>query len=165
MTVLVTGAAGFIGAYTCQALAARGERVVGLDNHNDYYDPQLKRDRVAALCPGLDIRHLDLVDRDGMAALFDEVRPDRVVHLAAQAGDPDHHELVEVVARDGEEAQPLQQRVGGVHRFFQHPRVEGEPRYFAVQVATWPQNAGCFGGLYGNGADYTDHATSIAGEM
>ena len=86
MTVLVTGAAGFIGAYTCQALAARGERVVGLDNHNDYYDPQLKRDRVAALCPGLDIRHLDLVDRDGMAALFDEVRPDRVVHLAAQAG-------------------------------------------------------------------------------
>ena len=47
MTVLVTGAAGFIGAYTCQALAARGERVVGLDNHNDYYDPQLKRDRVA----------------------------------------------------------------------------------------------------------------------
>jgi UDP-glucuronate 4-epimerase len=90
MTVLVTGAAGFIGAYTCQALAARGERVVGLDSYNDYYDaygaPRLKRDRVAALCPGLDIRQLDLVDRDGLAALFDEVRPQRVVHLAAQAG-------------------------------------------------------------------------------
>ncbi|WP_372016879.1 NAD-dependent epimerase/dehydratase family protein [Pseudoxanthomonas sp. 10H] len=86
MTVLVTGAAGFIGAYTCQALAARGERVVGLDNYNDYYDPRLKRDRVAALCAGIDIRALDLVDRDGLAALFDEVRPDRVVHLAAQAG-------------------------------------------------------------------------------
>ena len=86
MTILVTGAAGFIGAHTCQALAAAGQPVVGLDNYNDYYDPQLKRDRVAALCPGLDIRHLDLVDRDGMAALFDEVRPDRVVHLAAQAG-------------------------------------------------------------------------------
>jgi UDP-glucuronate 4-epimerase len=86
MTVLVTGAAGFIGAYTCQALAARGERVVGLDSYNDYYDPQLKADRVAALCPDIEIRRLDLVDRDGLAALFDEVRPDRVVHLAAQAG-------------------------------------------------------------------------------
>jgi len=86
MTVLVTGAAGFIGAHTCQALAARGEHVVGLDNYNDYYDPQLKRDRVAALCPDADIRTLDLVDRQGLAALFEEVRPDRVVHLAAQAG-------------------------------------------------------------------------------
>ncbi|WP_434212518.1 SDR family NAD(P)-dependent oxidoreductase [[Pseudomonas] boreopolis] len=86
MSILVTGAAGFIGAYTCRALAARGERVVGLDNYNDYYDPQLKRDRVAALCPGVDIRTLDLADRDGLAALFDEVRPTRVVHLAAQAG-------------------------------------------------------------------------------
>ena len=86
MTVLVTGAAGFIGAYTCQALAARGARVVGLDNYNDYYDPQLKRDRVAALCPQVDIRALDLTDRDGLAALFDEIRPSRVIHLAAQAG-------------------------------------------------------------------------------
>ena len=86
MTVLVTGAAGFIGAYTCQALAARGERVVGLDSYNDYYDPQIKRDRVAALCPDVDIRRLDLTDRDGLAALFDEVRPEYVVHLAAQAG-------------------------------------------------------------------------------
>lgn len=86
MTILVTGAAGFIGAYAARTLAARGERVVGLDNYNDYYDPQLKRDRVAALCPDLDIRALDLIDRDGLAALFDEVKPSRVVHLAAQAG-------------------------------------------------------------------------------
>lgn len=86
MNVLVTGAAGFIGAYTCQALAARGDAVVGLDNYNDYYDPALKRDRVAALCPRVDIRRLDLVDREGLAALFAEVRPRRVVHLAAQAG-------------------------------------------------------------------------------
>lgn len=86
MTILVTGAAGFIGAYTCQALAARGERVVGLDNFNDYYDPQLKHDRVKALCPQVDIRVLDLTDRDGLAALFDEVQPSRVIHLAAQAG-------------------------------------------------------------------------------
>jgi UDP-glucuronate 4-epimerase len=86
MTVLVTGAAGFIGAYVCRALAARGERVVGLDNYNDYYDPQLKRDRVQALCADVDIRVLDLTDRDGLQALFSQVRPQRVVHLAAQAG-------------------------------------------------------------------------------
>jgi len=86
MTILVTGAAGFIGAYTCRALAARGDAVVGLDNFNDYYDPRLKHDRVATLCPGLDIRALDLTDRTGLAALFDELRPARVVHLAAQAG-------------------------------------------------------------------------------
>jgi UDP-glucuronate 4-epimerase len=86
MTILVTGAAGFIGANTCKALLERGERVVGLDNYNDYYAPQIKRDRVAALCPDADIRVLDLTDRDGLAALFDEVQPTRVIHLAAQAG-------------------------------------------------------------------------------
>jgi nucleoside-diphosphate-sugar epimerase len=60
--------------------------VVGLDNFNDYYDPQIKRDRVAALCPALDLRALDLTDREGLAALFDEVQPTAVIHLAAQAG-------------------------------------------------------------------------------
>jgi UDP-glucuronate 4-epimerase len=86
MTILVTGAAGFIGAHVCRALLARGDAVVALDNYNDYYDPQLKRDRVAALCPDADIRTLDLTDRDGLASLFDEAAPDRVMHLAAQAG-------------------------------------------------------------------------------
>ena len=86
MTILVTGAAGFVGAYTCRVLPARGEAVIGLDNYHDYYDPQLKRDRVAALCPGVDIRTLDLTDRDGLTALFDTTAPDRVIHLAAQAG-------------------------------------------------------------------------------
>src|SRR5687768_7555279 len=86
MPTLVTGAAGFIGAHVCRALRSRGEAVVGLDNYNDYYDPRLKRDRVAALCADVDIRVLDLADRDGLAALFDDVRPRRVVHLAAQAG-------------------------------------------------------------------------------
>ncbi|KRB08167.1 NAD-dependent epimerase/dehydratase family protein [Lysobacter sp. Root690] len=86
MTLLVTGAAGFIGANVCRALRAQGRDVVGLDNYNDYYDPQLKRDRVQALCADVDIRALDLGDRDGLAALFDEFAFERVVHLAAQAG-------------------------------------------------------------------------------
>ncbi|TWH99939.1 UDP-glucuronate 4-epimerase [Luteimonas cucumeris] len=86
MTTLVTGAAGFIGAYVCRELQQRGERVVGLDSFNAYYDPQLKRDRVAALCAEVDIRPLDLTDREGLAALFDEYAPTRVIHLAAQAG-------------------------------------------------------------------------------
>ncbi|MDO4709164.1 MAG: SDR family NAD(P)-dependent oxidoreductase [Pseudomonadota bacterium] len=84
--ILVTGAAGFIGAHVCQALAARGLDVVGLDNYNDYYDPQLKRDRVAALCPEVDIRKLDLSDRAALNALFAEISPGQVIHLAAQAG-------------------------------------------------------------------------------
>jgi UDP-glucuronate 4-epimerase len=86
MTILVTGAAGFIGAYVARALMARGERVVGLDNFNAYYDTQLKRDRVAALCPALDLRTLDLADAAALDALFAQLRPDRVIHLAAQAG-------------------------------------------------------------------------------
>jgi UDP-glucuronate 4-epimerase len=86
MTILVTGAAGFIGAYVCRALQARGDAVVGLDNYNSYYDPQLKRDRVQALCPGVPIHRIDLADRDALQALFDEAAPTQVVHLAAQAG-------------------------------------------------------------------------------
>ncbi len=86
MTILLTGAAGFIGAYTARALLARGDRVVGLDNFNDYYDPRLKRDRVAALCPQLDLRPVDLADKPALEALFAELKPTRVINLAAQAG-------------------------------------------------------------------------------
>jgi UDP-glucuronate 4-epimerase len=86
--VLVTGAAGFIGMHVSQLLLARGDQVVGLDNLNDYYDPQLKHDRLARLTPHARFRFvkLDVADRDGMAALFGAERFDRVVHLAAQAG-------------------------------------------------------------------------------
>lgn len=86
MSVLVTGAAGFIGAYVCRALAARGERVVGLDNFNDYYDPQLKRDRVAALCPQVALEVADVADRAALLRVFETHGVERVIHLAAQAG-------------------------------------------------------------------------------
>lgn len=86
MTILVTGAAGFIGAYVCRALAARGDAVAGLDNYNSYYDPELKRDRVAALCPQVPIVVADLADRAALSAVFDRFAPTQVIHLAAQAG-------------------------------------------------------------------------------
>ena len=88
MRVLVTGAAGFIGSHVAQYLLARGDDVVGLDNVNDYYSPQLKRDRLARLTPlsGFELVELDVADRPGLAALFARERFDGVVHLAAQAG-------------------------------------------------------------------------------
>ncbi|MEA5441897.1 NAD-dependent epimerase [Cyanobium gracile] len=90
-TILVTGVAGFIGGAVAEQLLARGDRVIGLDNLNSYYDPALKRarlERLEALAPpgAFRFHHLDLVDSEGVAALFAAERPARVLHLAAQAG-------------------------------------------------------------------------------
>jgi len=86
--VLVTGSAGFIGMHVVQRLLARGDQVVGLDNMNDYYDPALKRARLARLLEheGYTHMHADLADRGAIEALFEVHKPQRVVHLAAQAG-------------------------------------------------------------------------------
>lgn len=88
MTILVTGSAGFIGFHLSRRLLERGETVVGLDSLNAYYDPKLKAARLAILESHRGYRHakLDLADREGVPALFAEVRPDHVVNLAAQAG-------------------------------------------------------------------------------
>ena len=88
MIILVTGAAGFIGSHVALRLLARGDTVIGLDNLNDYYDVSLKEARLARLTsqPGFRFVKLDVADREGMAAMFSQQRPQRVVHLAAQAG-------------------------------------------------------------------------------
>ena len=90
-TVLVTGAAGFIGAGLCQRLLQQGDRVVGLDNLNDYYDPSLKQARmrqIEAVAPAGAWRFelLALEDGAGLMALFAEEKPSVVVNMAAQAG-------------------------------------------------------------------------------
>jgi UDP-glucuronate 4-epimerase len=88
MKILVTGAAGFIGAFTAKQLAERGDEVVGLDNFNDYYDVRLKEARAGFLATYDNFRmeRLDLANRDGMEQLFSREKFDKVVHLAAQAG-------------------------------------------------------------------------------
>ena len=87
-TILITGSAGFIGHALALRLLAEGRRVVGLDNLNDYYDPRLKRDRLAQLLGHAAYSHaeFDMADRERTAALFEEQRFDAVVNLAAQAG-------------------------------------------------------------------------------
>ena len=88
MRVLVTGAAGFIGSTLSHRLLARGDKVLGYDNLNSYYDPKLKEARLARLLPqeGFSFVKGSLEDKPTLEAAFDEFKPDRVVNLAAQAG-------------------------------------------------------------------------------
>ncbi len=86
-TILLTGAAGFIGFHTALALVKRGDRVVGLDNFNDYYSPELKRQRAHLLeQAGIEVVEADLNDRAALHKLFEENYFTDVLNLAAQAG-------------------------------------------------------------------------------
>ncbi len=91
MTILVTGAAGFIGSHVSRHLLARGERVIGIDNLNDYNPVTLKRDRLASVASGeggdrFVFHELDFSDHAALAAALDGTDIDRIVHLGAQAG-------------------------------------------------------------------------------
>jgi UDP-glucuronate 4-epimerase len=88
MKVLITGAAGFIGSALSIRLLDRGNEVIGIDNHNDYYDPALKEARLARHIDHENYMHIrmNLEDREAIAELFKTHKPDRVVNLAAQAG-------------------------------------------------------------------------------
>jgi UDP-glucuronate 4-epimerase len=88
MKILVTGTAGFIGSHVAQVLLARGDEVIGFDNHNDYYDVRLKEARLARFADHPAYTHVrgELADRYAVESAFARHKPDRVVHLAAQAG-------------------------------------------------------------------------------
>ena len=88
MKVLVTGAAGFIGMHCVERLLARGDSVAGIDNLNDYYDVTLKESRLSRIAdhPAFRFHRVAIEDKDAMAGIFADEKPDRVIHLAAQAG-------------------------------------------------------------------------------
>lgn len=87
-TILVTGASGFIGFHLTQKLVDIGFNVVGVDNLNDYYEPELKKSRLEILneIPAFSFYELDLQNKDRLSSVFETHRPDYVVNLAAQAG-------------------------------------------------------------------------------
>jgi len=88
MKICVTGTAGFIGSAVAAQLLERGDSVIGIDEVNDYYDVSLKRARLARITnqPGYSHHEFDLADTDQTASVIAETKPDRVIHLAAQAG-------------------------------------------------------------------------------
>ena len=90
MTMLVTGAAGFIGAATSQSLLDRGHEVIGIDNLNDYYDPRLKQARLDSIARQFDDRfrfeRVDLADADALQRVAESAEIESIVHLGAQAG-------------------------------------------------------------------------------
>src|ERR1700742_1498633 len=88
MAVIVTGAAGFIGMHVAERLLDRGERVIGVDTFNAYYDVRLKEARAARLAsrPRFDMARIDVADARAFEMLLQKTAPSSIVHLAAQAG-------------------------------------------------------------------------------
>src|SRR5436853_6497990 len=86
MRILVTGGAGFIGSHLVEKLLSLGHDIAILDDFNDFYDPQVKRQNIAAVAKDVEIHHLDLRDSGAVRNLFDRVKFDAIAHLAARAG-------------------------------------------------------------------------------
>ena len=86
MKILVTGGAGFIGSHVVSALLSEGHGVTVIDDFNDFYDPEIKRANVASFSLPVEVAEIDLREWDEVHRLFDRVKPDAVIHLAARAG-------------------------------------------------------------------------------
>ena len=86
--IIVTGSAGFIGSFVSLKLLERGDDVIGIDNHNDYYDPEIKEARLERLKKYSNYKHYkaDLCDRSNLNEIFENHKPQKVINLAAQAG-------------------------------------------------------------------------------
>jgi UDP-glucuronate 4-epimerase len=86
--ILITGSAGFIGFSVSKYLLKRGHDIVGIDNHNDYYDPTMKESRLKKLKEYTNYQHyrVDLIDKKNIDEIFNKYKPDKVINLAAQAG-------------------------------------------------------------------------------
>ena len=95
MTILVTGAAGFIGFHTSQYLLGRGDTVIGVDNLNDYYDTSLKEARLSQLNNNdkFSFHKIDITNKDVIDNIFKSKSPTHVIHLAAQAGYDIHSKI------------------------------------------------------------------------
>jgi UDP-glucuronate 4-epimerase len=85
-SIIVTGAAGFIGSHAAEELIRRGWRVVGIDNFSPFYDPAWKRQNLTAIGPGMDLEEIDITDAAAVARVIASVRPQAILHLAAMAG-------------------------------------------------------------------------------
>ena len=89
MKVLITGGAGFIGSSIAKKLLERGDEVVLVDNFNDYYDPELKKSRISnlnSLFENVEVFQVDIANYEAMDKVFKQSKPDKICHLAAQAG-------------------------------------------------------------------------------
>jgi UDP-glucuronate 4-epimerase len=86
--IVITGSAGFIGSTVCRKLLKRGDNVIGIDNHNDYYDPKIKDARLEKLTKYLNYKHykIDISDKKSLDDVFKQNKPHKVINLAAQAG-------------------------------------------------------------------------------